>query len=428
MSVHSDLHSRHQKVIPNWLALYYKEPIQIVEGKGSWVKDAEGKEYLDFFGGILTTMTGHSVPEVIEAIKSQADKVLHTSTLYLSEQMIELAEKIGALTNIKDPKVFFNTSGSEANDTALLLATIYRGSNEVLAMRNSYHGRSFTAQAITGNSGWTASSLSGLSVNFVHGSYRYRCPYKNLNDKDYIAASVEDLREVINVMTTGNVAALIAEPIQGVGGFCYPPDGMFKAFKEVLDETGILYISDEVQTGWGRTGENFWGYEAHDIVPDMMTFAKGVGNGMALAGVVASAEIMDCLGANSISTFGGNPLSCAGGLANLEYLLSNDLQTNSLKMGARLINGLNDLGERLDWIGDVRGKGLMLTLETVQPGTEVPNPEKINDLMEATLERGLLIGKGGLHGNCLRIAPPLSVNEEEIDKALEIITQSAEEV
>ncbi len=428
MSAHSELHQRHKQVIPSWLALYYEEPIQIVEGVGCRVRDAEGNSYLDFFGGILTTMTGHSVPEVVDAIKTQADKMLHTSTLYLSEQMIALAEKIGGLSGIPNAKVFFTTSGTEANDTALLLATAGRGSNEILAMRNSYHGRSFTAQAITGHSSWTASSFSGMSVNFVHGSYRYRCPYRHLSDPDYIEASVQDLREVIEMMTSGNVAAMIAEPIQGVGGFSHPPDGMFRAFKEVLDETGILFITDEVQTGWGRTGEHFWGYQAHGFMPDMLTFAKGVGNGLSVGGVVASAEVMDSLGANSISTFGGNPLVCAGALTNLEYLLSQDLQTNSLKMGARLQNGLADLGERTDWIGEVRGKGLMVALEAVMPGTMAPNVEKTNNMMEAAKKRGLLLGKGGIYGNCLRIAPPLAVTENEIDEALEILEQCVSEV
>ena len=428
MSAHKDLLKRHRKVIPNWLALNYAEPIQIVDGKGCFVTDVEGNQYLDFFGGILTTMTGYGVPEVIEAIQKQAEKMIHTSTLYLIEPMIELAEKLTSLTKIKDAKVFFSTSGTEANDTAILLATLFRNSNELLAMRYSYHGRSFTAQALTGTKSWTSTSFTGLSVNFVQGSNPYRSPFGGLDDDAYIEACVNDLKEILTTATSGNVAALIAEPLLGVGGFTHGPDGLFKAFKEVLDEYGILFIADEVQTGWGRTGDNFWGYEAHDIVPDMMTFAKGVGNGLSIGGVIARGEIMDCLTSNSISTFGGNPLCCVGALANIDYLLSNDLQSNALKMGNLLMNGLSDLGDRYDWIGEVRGKGLMMAIETVIPNTKIPDPEKSSAFMEEARSNGLLLGKGGTFGNCLRIAPPLSVSEKEIEQALNIFTKSAEKI
>lgn len=429
MPKHKDLLKRHRDVIPNWIMLNYEEPIEIVSGEGRRVTDGEGNEYLDFLGGILTTMSGYAVPEILEAIQKQAEKMMHTSTLYLIEPMIELAEKIASLSNIKDAKVFFTTSGTEATDTALLLATIHKNSNEILAMRNSYHGRSFSAQAITGTQSWTSTSISGLSVNFVHGSNHYRSPFGDLDDQGYIDACVQDLKEVISVATSGNVAAMIAEPIQGVGGFAHGPDGIFKAFKEVLDEHDILFISDEVQTGWGRTGENFWGYEAHDIVPDIMTFAKGAGNGLSIGGVVASAEIMDGLKSNSISTFGGNPLSCAGALANIEYLLSNELQTNALKMGQRLLNGLNDLKETTEWLGDVRGKGLMIAMDLVtDKASRTADTARANALMEETKKGGLLLGKGGVAGNCLRVAPPLSVTEDEIDEALGIITTAAEKI
>ncbi len=425
---HRELLERHKRVMPSWLALYYDQPISIVRGEGRHVWDAEGNRYLDFFGGILTTMTGYDVPEVVEAIREQADKMLHTSTLYLIEPMIELAEKISGLTDIPDAKVFFTTSGSEANDAAVLLATSYRQSNQMLAMRNSYHGRSFTTMALTGNRAWSASSLSGLSVSYVHGGYRLRSPYGHLPDAAYTEACVQDLRDVITMTTSGDVAAMIAEPIQGVGGFATPPDGFFGAMKEVLDEYGILFISDEVQTGWGRTGEHFWGYQAHDLVPDILTFAKGVGNGLTMGGVVARPELMDCLTANSISTFGGNPLSCAGALANLDYLLDHDLQQNSLKVGNQLMTALGPVVESQPWLAEIRGKGLMLALETVVPGGLDPAPESASALMEATRRRGLLIGKGGLYGNVLRMAPPLSLTEAEAEAGLEILVESIEEV
>ena len=301
----AELLARHRRALPSWLALYYDEPMSIERGQGRHVWDVDGNRYLDFFGGILTTMIGHDVPEVTAAIQSQAAKVLHTSTLYLSEPMIELAEMVVQLSGIPDAKVFFTTSGTEANDAALLLATCYRRSNQVLAMRNSYHGRSFTAIAVTSQRAWSPTSISGLSVNYVHGGYRLRSPFRAFDDDAYTEACVDDLVQVLDMMTSGDVAALIAEPIQGVGGFATAPDGFFGAMKKELDNRGILFISDEVQTGWGRTGDHFWGYQQHGMVPDLLTFAKGVGNGVALAGVVGRAEIVDCLPANSISTFGG---------------------------------------------------------------------------------------------------------------------------
>ncbi|HEY5727385.1 MAG TPA: aminotransferase class III-fold pyridoxal phosphate-dependent enzyme, partial [Acidimicrobiia bacterium] len=285
--MHAELHARHRQVLPSWLALYYEQPIALVDGDGRRVVDAEGNEYLDFFGGILTTMTGYNVPEIVAAVREQAGKMVHTSTLYLIEQQVELAEKLIALSPIPDAKVFFTNSGTEANDTALMLATQYRRSNQVLALRNSYHGKSHSAIAVTGNRSWSATTLSPFQVTYIHGGYKYRSPFGHLSDDDFTAACVGDLRDLLAIATAGDVACMIAEPIQGVGGFVVPPDGFFGAMKEVLDEHGILFIDDEVQTGWGRTGEHFWGIDAHGVVPDMITFAKGLGNGLSMGGVIA---------------------------------------------------------------------------------------------------------------------------------------------
>jgi 4-aminobutyrate aminotransferase len=419
---HAELLARHRAVLPAWIALYYDEPIALVDGRGCRVVDAEGRRYLDFFGGILTTMVGYNVPEVVEAVREQAGRMVHTSTLYLIEPMIELAERIAALSGIPDAKVFFTNSGTEANEAALLLATTARRSNQVLALRNSYHGRSYAAMGITGNRGWSASSLTPVNVSYVYGGHRYRGPFQDLSDSDYIRACTDDLRDVIATTTAGDVACMIAEPIQGVGGFTTPPDGLFGAMKEVLDENGILLVSDEVQTGWGRTGEHFWGMQAHGVTPDAMTFAKGLGNGLAIGGVVARGELMDSVSANSISTFGGNPLATRAALATLDYLLSHDLQANALKMGSRLRQGLDAAAERHGVIGDVRGKGLMIGIELVEPGSTRPNSAAAALALEAAREGGLLLGKGGLHGNVLRVAPPLSVAEAEIDEGLEILT------
>src|SRR5690606_11104839 len=257
------------------------------------------------------------------------------STLYLIRQQVELAERIAQLSGIENAKVFFVNSGTEANEAALMLATQFRKSNEVLALRNSYHGRAFGTIGVTGVRSWSASSLSPVKVSYVHGGYRYRSPFRHLSDADYTAACVDDLRNIIETTTSGPVACLIAEPIQGVGGFATPPDGFFGAMKEVLDEYGILFISDEVQTGWGRTGEHFWGIEAHGFTPDAMTFAKGLAGGLAIGGVVGRPDLLDAISANSISTFGGNPVAMAGGLAVLDYIRDHDLQANAAKVGSR---------------------------------------------------------------------------------------------
>jgi 4-aminobutyrate aminotransferase len=406
---HAALHARHRAVTPSWLATYYREPIELTHGEGRHVWDAEGRRYLDFFGGILTTMTAHALPEVTKAVAEQAGRILHTSTLYLSTAMVELAEQIAELSGIPDAKVFFTTSGTEANDAALLLATTYRRSNQVLAMRNSYHGRSFTTIGITGNTAWSPTSLSPLQTLYVHGGVRTRGPFAHLSDADFIAACVADLEDVLG-QGQGTVAALIAEPIQGVGGFTSGPDGLFAAFKEVLDRRGILWISDEVQTGWGRTGDHFWGWQAHAAAgpPDILTFAKGIGNGLSMGGVVARAEVMDCLGANSISTFGGSPITTAGALANLHHLLEHDLQGNARTTGRLLMDRLRAAAAELPVVHEVRGRGLMIGIELVAADGN-PSPAAAGAALEYAREGGLLIGKGGREGNALRIAPPLSL-------------------
>jgi 4-aminobutyrate aminotransferase len=421
MGSHQELLERHRALLPSWITTLYAEPIEIVEGRGCSVVDAEGREYLDFYGGILTTLTGHGVPEVVQAVRDQAGRLLHSSTLYLSRPMVDLAERIARLSGIPDAKVFFTTSGSEANEAALLLATTWRRSSQVLALRNSYHGRSFATMGVTGNRGWSASGLSPLHVAFLHGGYRFRSPFRTLDDAGYAAACIEDLRDVIATSTSGDIACLIAEPIQGVGGFTAPPDGLLGEMKRVLDEHGALFVSDEVQTGWGRTGEHFWGYQAHGLVPDLLTFAKGLGNGLPIAGVVARRELMDCLGANSISTFGGNPLVCAGALANLEHLLARDLQGNSRRVGGHLMQRLRDGAAKLDRVGELRGKGLMIGIELVGADGFAPDPDAASRASELCREQGLLVGKGGLFGNCLRVAPPLCVTRQEADRGADVL-------
>lgn len=428
MGHHEELLKRHRAVLPSWIALYYDEPISIVDGEGRHVVDAEGNRYLDMFGGILTTMTGYRIPEVVAAIREQAGRMLHTSTLYLIESQIELAERIAALSGIPDAKVFFTNSGTEANDAALMMSTQFRKSNQVLAMRNSYHGKSHSAIAVTGNRAWSATQLTPFHTVYVQSGYRYRSPFRDLDDAAYIEACKDDLRDLLRVAVSGQVACLIAEPIQGVGGFATPPDGFYGGLEEVLDEQGILFISDEVQTGWGRTGDHFWGYQAHGATPDLITFAKGLGNGVAIAGVVGRADIIDAIPANSISTFGGNPLATTAALANLDYLIRNDLQTNARKVGGQLRMDLDRLAEEVPNIGDVRGKGLMLGVEFVVPTTTDPDVATTKQVMEAARRRGLLIGSGGLHGNVLRIAPPLSITSEEAADGFRMLSDAVHDV
>jgi 4-aminobutyrate aminotransferase len=423
----SDLLARHRAVIPNWVALYYDEPIEIVSGKGNRVTDAEGNTYLDFFAGILTNMIGYDVPEVREAVERQlATGVVHTSTVYLLRGQIELAEKIAKLSGIKDAKVFFTNSGTEANETALLLATYARKTDQVLAMRQSYHGRSFGAIGVTSNRSWKNNSYSPLNVHFLHGADRHLPQFARLSDSDYIKVCVEDLRHVLATATGGDVAALIAEPIQGVGGFTMAPDGLFAAYKDVLDEEGILFISDEVQTGWGRTGQSFFGIQNHGMTPDMMTFAKGLGNGFAVGGVVARGDLMDALHAVGLATFGGNPISMAAANATLDYVLDHDLQANAARTGSLIINGLREASGRLPIVGDVRGKGLMFAVELVDPATGAPSPALATRMMEETKKRGLLGGKGGLYGNVMRMAPPLTLTEAEAKEGLDILIGALE--
>src|SRR6201986_119436 len=345
----SDLLARHPAVIPNWVGVYYEDPIEIVSGKGCRVTDASGRTYLDFFAGILTNMLGYDIAEVREAVERQiATGVVHTSTLYLIRTQVELAEKIARLTDIPEAKVFFTNSGSEANEAALAAALGARQANQVLAMRGSYHGRTFGTVAITGNAGWKASSNDPFGTHYLHGADGYLPHFAALAEPEFIQACVDDLKALLaGGIHPGDVAALIAEPIQGVGGFTMAPDGLFKAYKEVLDEHGILFISDDVQTGWGRTGENFWGIQAHGITPDFMTFAKGLGNGFAIGGVVGRGDLLDGIRGNGVSTFGGNPISTTAANATLDYVLSHDLQANAQACGEIIIGALKEAANEL---------------------------------------------------------------------------------
>src|ERR671932_286367 len=415
-----ELRKRHETVLPGWMPLYYERPIELVRGEGVKVWDSEGNEYLDFFGGIVTTISGHAIPEIVEAVKSQVDKISHSSTLDLIEKQVRLAEKLIELAPISgDKKVFFTVSGTEANEAALLLATKYRESGEVVALRSSYHGRSFATMGVTGQSIWSPTSRTALDVRYLANPYRYRCPFCKGEPRCNLLCA-DDLRGLIEAETTGHIAAFIAEPIQGVGGFIEAPPGYFERIKEILNETGALLIVDEVQTAFGRTGSHFWGIEAFDVEPDLITMAKGLGNGLSIGAVMGRAEIIESVSPNlHLSTFGGNHLSTAGALASLEYILDNDLQRNAAEVGGYLKERLQEMAEESAAVGEVRGRGLMLGIEFVGPGRE-PDPEAALRFLEACRERGLLVGKGGLRANTIRVSPPLIITREAAEEAADI--------
>ena len=423
-----ELRERHKAALPEWIALYYERPMELVRGEGFKVWDSEGNEYLDFFGGIVTTISGHAIPEIVEAVQEQAAKIVHSSTLYLIESQVRLAERLIDLAPISgDKKVFFTVSGSEANEAALLFATTYRNSSEVITLRSSYHGRSFATMGITGQSAWRPTSRSALDVSYAMNPYQYRCPLcRNEGRCNLLCA--DDVRGVIETSTTGHVAAFIAEPIQGVGGFIEAPPGYFERVKEILDETGILLISDEVQTAFGRTGSHFWGIEASDVEPDLITMAKGLGNGLSIGAAMGRAEIVDSISPNlHISTFGGNHLSTAGALANLNYILDNDLQRNAEEVGGYLKERLLKTAEDHPLVGEVRGRGLMLGMELVGPGKE-PDPQVAARFLQACRKRGVLVGKGGIKANVVRVSPPLTITREAAETAAGVFEEVLAEI
>lgn len=423
-SPEATLIERQRRVMPSWQTAYFDEPLGLVSGNGRRVTGDDGLEYLDFFGGLLATMIGHNVPEIVDAIKSQSEKILHTSTLYPHEQRIRLAERLAEVSGLRDPRVFFVNSGSEAVETAFLLTTAKSKSNQVLALRGSYHGRSFATVAATGIRAWSPTSLSPLQVTYVHGGYKLRSPFRHLSESAYIDVCAEELRTTIDTATSGAVACMIVEPVQGAGGFATLPPGFLKRMQQVLDDYAIPLVSDEVQSGWGRTGSHFFGYQAHDVQPVALTFAKGLANGLPIGGVVAEADYMDVLGANSISTSGGNPLVMAAANAALDVIRDQHLQRNAAQVGARLRAGLEVIARESDEIAEVRGTGLMIGVELVAHDGITPAPQRAKQVMERARARGLLIGTGGLYGNVLRVTPPMTVTAEEADEALLLLREA----
>jgi alanine-glyoxylate transaminase/(R)-3-amino-2-methylpropionate-pyruvate transaminase len=423
------LEKQRQYLWPNHI-LYYTEPLSLDHGEGLYVWDVEGNKYLDFFGGILTTSVGHNHPKVVAQVQAQASKLMHSSTLYPHQNQVELAEKLAQLAPGRLQSSYFTNSGTEANETAVLLARTYTGSQEIIALRHGYSGRSAMGMSLTGQAGWRIGGTHIIGIKHALSPYCYRCPLK-MSYPECGVACAEDVEDVIKTTTSGQVAAFLAEPIQGVGGFITPPPEYFKLVVEIIRRYDGLFICDEVQTGFGRTGDKWFGIEHWQVEPDIMTMAKGIANGLPLADTITTAEIAGSMAGKglTISTFGGNPLSTAASLATLEVMATEATPQHVAEVGHHLRAGLEKLQDKYPLIGDVRGLGLMQGVELVKDRrTKEPAPAEVNHLFEQTRQRGLLIGKGGLYGNVLRLAPPLTASQANVDEALEILDHALAQV
>jgi alanine-glyoxylate transaminase/(R)-3-amino-2-methylpropionate-pyruvate transaminase len=424
----AEVRAKHKEFLFPSCANYYEEPIVLDSGKGARLKDLDGKSYLDFFGGILTVSLGQAHEGVNRALHAQIDRLGHTSTLYPTLPIVELAEKLVSLSPGKIKKAFFTASGTEADETAVALAQVATGRQEIIALRHGYSGRSLLAQSLTAHASYRVVPTQIAAIKHAHAPYCYRCPF-GLEYPSCEVRCAKDIEELIQTTTTGQIAGFLAEPIQGVGGFFTSPDGYFKIAVDIIKKYGGLFICDEVQTGFGRTGDKMWGIEHHDgVEPDIMTMAKGIANGLPIGATLATAAIADSWKGGNISTFGGNPISATAANATIDTIVNEKLPQNASAMGKVLRDGLTALKAKYPkTIGDVRGKGLMQALELVKDETakdRTPNPGATLRLFEATKSRGLLIGKGGLYGNTVRIAPPLNVGKSDIEEALKVLDDS----
>ena len=405
--------------------LYYRKPLMLVEGKMQYVWDERGKRYLDALGGIVTISVGHCHPYVVDVVRKQNEALQHSTTIYLHPNIAQYAQAL-ATKMPGDLKVcYFVNSGSEANDLALLMARAYTGNYDVIALRNAYHGGNAVTMGLTAHRTWKFNVPHSFGVHHAITPD----PYRGLWGRDDIDAGKKyaaDVKDLLDFATSGQVAGFIAESIQGVGGCVVFPDGYLKHVYEHVRAAGGLCIADEVQTGFGRTGTHYWGFETQRVVPDIVTMAKGIGNGCPLGAVVTTPKIAATLAQRThFNTFGGNPVACAQGRAVLEIIEREKLQENSLTIGNRLLAGLNQLKEKHKLIGDVRGKGLMLGIELVKDRqSKEPAKEASAQILERCKEMGLLLGKGGLWGQTIRFSPPMCVNEQDADFLLEVLDRA----
>lgn len=406
------------------VATYYSDPLVLERGKGTKLYDTDGTEYLDFFGGILTVSAGHCHEEIVEKVNAQNARLQHTSTLYPTEPQVNLAEKLAELTPGRLQKSFFTNSGTEANETAVMIARLHTDQQEIVALRHGYSGRSAMAMTLTGHSTWRASGTQILGIKHAHNAYCYRCPFR-LTYPSCDVACARDMEELIHTTTTGKIAAFLGEPIQGVGGFIVPPPEYFQIIFDIVKKHDGLFIADEVQTGFARTGKHWFGIEHWGIEPDIMVMAKGIANGAPMGATVAVPEVADSFTGLTVCTFGGNPVSSTAALATIEVLDKYDAPKKVEENGALFHDGLKKLADKHVIIGDVRGLGLMQAIELVKDReSREPSPEAAVRLFEETRKRKLIIGKGGLYGNVIRITPPLTVSKEEIEEALRLLDES----
>lgn len=409
---------KHKEFLFPAVATYYQEPVALVKGEGEYVWDDAGNRYLDCFGGVLTVSVGHANPKVNAAVIEQTNKIQHTSALYANENQSNLAEKLAEITPGNLKKSFFTSSGTEADDTAVFAAKLATGRHEIVVLRHSYSGRSATALSSVGHSTWKPLPSQVAGIVHAHAPYCYRCPFKATPDNCGLACA-NDIEELIRTTTVGEIAAFMAEPILGVGGFIVPPAGYFERAYEIARNYGGVCISDEVQTGWGRTGDKWFGIEQWDVVPDIMTSAKGMANGVPIGWTIATSEVADKFPGLTFATFGGNPVSTAAALAVIKLIEDEDLRTNARVVGGYLREKLDELKEKYQIIGDVRGMGLMQGIELVKDReTKEPAPEAVLKVFEETKRHGVLIGKGGLYGNVIRTGMMLNSTKDNVNELI----------
>src|SRR5215217_1574368 len=409
---------KHKEFLFPAVATYYEEPIALARGEGEYVWDDQGNKYLDCFGGVLTVSLGHAEPRVNKAWIDQVNTIAHTSTLYANGPQGDLAEKLAEITPGNLKKSFFTNSGTEADDTAVLAAKLATGRNEVVVLRHSYAGRSATALSSIGHSNWKPIASQVPGFVHAHAPYCYRCPF-NASPENCGLACANDMEELIQTTTTGEIAAFMSETILGVGGFIVPPKDYFKRVHEITKDHGGLFISDEVQTAWGRTGDKWFGIEHYGVEPDIITSAKGMGNGVPVGITVATPEVADKFPGLTFSTFGGNPVSMTAALAVIKVIEEEDLKRNAAEVGNYFRERLEELKEKHVVIGDVRGLGLMQALELVKDReTKEPDPQSVLKVFEETKRRHVLIGKGGLYGNVIRTGLMLNSTRDTVDELI----------